>query len=124
MRQEMTDAMLRRKEVMGRMQEQLTGFTEEESELLNSRLPSKPAKVGHDEMLGLMSETVQGEVEAVISKVAEESVAGVEVQSDPQDEASTIVDEVAIHVNEAAAKTQEMVDKFMAAKGKFQSPTE
>lgn len=110
MKSEVQDAMLRRKEVMGRLQEQLTGFDEEESALLNSRLNTKPAKVGHEEMLEMLSATAEEEVEAVASEAVRE------VEPEVTSEASKIVAEFENMVKDSESKTLKMVSDIEAMK--------
>lgn len=110
MKSEVQDAMLRRKEVMGRLQEQLTGFDEEESALLNSRLNSKPAKVGHEEMLEMLSATAEEEVEAVASEAVRE------VEPEVTSEASKIFAEFENMVKDSESKTLKMVSDIEAMK--------
>lgn len=72
MQNEVKEVMLRRKQVMGRYQEQLAGFNEEESALLASRLESGPTEVGHEDMVAMMSETAKEETKAQAEEVVKE----------------------------------------------------
>jgi small subunit ribosomal protein S2 len=62
MRKEVQAAVLKRKEVMGRMQANIQGFTDEELKLLRSQyLGEQQEEVTEDELVNLMGETVASE---------------------------------------------------------------
>jgi NADH:ubiquinone oxidoreductase subunit E len=94
------------------MQEQLANFNEEESALLSSRFESKPAEVGHEEMLEMMSEAVKEESTEVAPGAVEE------VQDDITTEASKIVAEFEAMIKESESKTLKMVSDIRAIKAK------
>lgn len=65
MRKEVQAAVLKRKEVMGRMQANIQGFTDEELKLLRSQyLGEQQEEVTEDELVNLMGETVASEAAA------------------------------------------------------------
>ncbi|KAM0510945.1 hypothetical protein ACHAPE_010376 [Trichoderma viride] len=65
MRKEVQAAVLKRKEVMGRMQANIQGFTDEELKLLRSQyLGEQQEEVTEDELVNLMGETVAREAAA------------------------------------------------------------
>ncbi|KAH8174800.1 ribosomal protein s2 domain-containing protein [Sarocladium implicatum] len=72
MQSELAEVMQRRKEVMGRYQEQLAGFNEDESALLSSRLKSGPTEVGHEDMVAMMGEAAKEETKAQAQEVVKE----------------------------------------------------
>lgn len=60
MRKEVQAAVLKRKEVMGRMQANIQGFTDEELKLLRSQyLGEQQQEVTEDELVSLMGETAE-----------------------------------------------------------------
>lgn len=65
MRKEVQAAVLKRKEVMGRMQANIQGFTDEELKLLRSQyLGEQQEETTEDELVNLMGETVASEAAA------------------------------------------------------------
>lgn len=61
MQKEMKAALTERKIVMGRMQNNLEGFSEEEQNILRSQYGVEDVVVGEDEMLGMMGQAATGE---------------------------------------------------------------
>ncbi|KOS17475.1 37S ribosomal protein MRP4 [Escovopsis weberi] len=71
MKKEVHAAILKRKEVMGRMQAEVQGFTDEEMKLLRSQiLGSQEQEVTEESMLDLMSAAALGEEEGEAAKKA------------------------------------------------------
>lgn len=69
MKKEVNAAILKRKEVMGRMQSNIEGFTEEELALLNSQNQGADAEVSEDDMVNMMGQA-QGEMSSETSTTA------------------------------------------------------
>jgi small subunit ribosomal protein S2 len=70
MQKEVSAAVVKRKEVMGRVQENVEGFTEEEMKILQDQYKSAE-EVSEDDMVKLMGETA-GEKEPSETKPASE----------------------------------------------------
>ena len=58
MQKEVSAAMVKRKEVMGRMQENVQGFTDEEMKILQDQYKSAE-EISEDDMVKLMGEAVE-----------------------------------------------------------------
>ncbi|KJZ76775.1 hypothetical protein HIM_03652 [Hirsutella minnesotensis 3608] len=59
MQKEIAAAMTKKKEVMGKMQASVQGFTEEEQNILNKHYGAETAEVGEDKMLELLGEAAE-----------------------------------------------------------------
>ncbi|KAH6606184.1 hypothetical protein Trco_005337 [Trichoderma cornu-damae] len=71
MRKEVQAAVLKRKEVMGRMQANIQGFTDEEMKLLRLQyLGEQQQEMSEDDLVDLMGETVSGEARAPTEEAA------------------------------------------------------
>lgn len=68
MKKEYFAAVAKRKEVMGRMQSNIEGFSEEELEILNAG-KSEAAEVSLDDVMGMMSESQVGESTSSIAEI-------------------------------------------------------
>lgn len=79
MKKEVQAAILKRKEVMGRMQSNIQGFTEDEQNLLRSQYKGVELDVSEDEMVEMMGATALGEAGDASSRPAQAS--GAEMDS-------------------------------------------
>lgn len=68
MKKEYFAAVAKRKEVMGRMQSNIEGFSEEELEILNAG-KSETTEVSLDDVMGMMSESQGGGSGASIAEI-------------------------------------------------------
>ncbi|UKZ87399.1 uncharacterized protein TrAFT101_003204 [Trichoderma asperellum] len=81
MRKEVQAAVLKRKEVMGRMQANIQGFTDEELKLLRSQyLGEQQEEVTEEELVNLMGETVASEAAAPAETTLSAQLGSIEAQ--------------------------------------------
>ena len=73
MKKEVQAAIVKRKEVMGRMQSNIQGFTEDEQNLLRSQYKGVELDMSEDEMVQMMGEAALGEAGDVPSGLAQAS---------------------------------------------------
>jgi small subunit ribosomal protein S2 len=71
MRKEVQAAVTKRKEVMGQMQSNIQGFTDEEMKLLRSQyLGEQQQEVSEDDLVNMLGQTVAAEPEASAEQAA------------------------------------------------------
>lgn len=74
MQSEVSKAIAKQKQVMGTMQHNVQGFTEEENKMLNSQYPqSEELDISEGDMLDILGEAAAGKVKAVEAEVVDVS---------------------------------------------------